>query len=469
MISLLPLHQINLPPIVAQADNPKPIKPQSLPIEPPQPPPAVPPKEILRRQEMRVLPGKLDNVLVFNSNSPELVINEGILLSSFPPAGKQHPEAHLDRSLSGRFDIFTHHIRKGSETDLKSLYHAVVAHNPGKEAVTIDILHAASYVSQPDAPFIDLPAVLPNDKGNVYAGPGSRGGSDILRGRRQADFPATVTIPPGEYRLLMNLPIGIKMLTPPINGRSTIMRVRSTAPVYLASLALLAKTDEKGEERAPNLSEWLEVIQNGKLSAPRDKVPTPLDDKGLIYGRVAGIAQGSQWHGYVTDPGKPDLQIPTAGNAYSYGIATLHRGMMGTGQKQTAKMLARYPDTAYEAHGNYAVQYSLTLPLVNQTSETQTVQLTFETPLKREDTKEGLRFFDPLPKNTFFRGTVRFMYNDDRNIPQTRYFHLVQKRGQQGEPLVTLTLKPGDRKFVKFDVVYPADASPPQVLTVKTK
>jgi hypothetical protein len=63
---------------------------------------------------------------------------------------------------------------------------------------------------------------------------------------------------------------------------------------------------------------------------------------------------------------------------------------------------------------------------------------------------------------------VRFMYNDDRDIPRTQYFHLVQKRGQQGEPLITLKMPPGDRRWVKFDVIYPADASPPQVLTVKT-
>ncbi len=88
------------------------------------------PQEILRPQEMRVLPGQLDNVLVFNSNSPELVLEEGILLSSFPSAGKQTPQAHLARTFSGRFDIFTHHIAKGSATDLRTLYHAVVAYNP---------------------------------------------------------------------------------------------------------------------------------------------------------------------------------------------------------------------------------------------------------------------------------------------------------------------------------------------------
>jgi hypothetical protein len=156
------------------------------------------PQEVLvGSQTIRVLPGKLDAVLVFNSNSPELVLQEGILLSTFPKLGKAMPAAHLDRALNGRFDIFTHHIAKGSATDLRTLYHAVVAHNPGAEPVTIDILQGASYVSQPDAPFVELPAaVLPNNQGDVYSGPGSRGASDILRGRRQAIFAPSIVIPP---------------------------------------------------------------------------------------------------------------------------------------------------------------------------------------------------------------------------------------------------------------------------------
>jgi hypothetical protein len=428
------------------------------------------PQEILTPQKIRVLPGQLDNILVFNSNSPELVLQEGILLSTFPKAGQKTPKAHLERTFSGRFDIFTHHIARGSETDQRTLYHAVVAYNPGSKPVSVDTLQGASYLSQPDAPFIELPAAtMNNDSGNVYAGPGSRGASDILRGRRQAIFPASIVIPPGESRLIFNLPISVKGLEPPLNGRSTILRMHSTGPIYLASLALFAKTDAAGEERAPSLAEWLDVVQNGALSSPRDKVPTPIGAPGgLIYGRVAGVSQGAQWNGYVTDPNQRELKIPEPGQAFSYGIATLYRGTLGTGQNQSAKMLDRYDDTAYEAHGNYAVQYALTLPLVNSTDREQTVQLTFETPLKREDTQDGLRFYNPLPKNTFFRGTVRFMYNDDRNIPQTRYFHLVHKRGQQGDPLVTLKMPPGDRRLVRFDVVYPADATPPQVLTVKT-
>lgn len=429
------------------------------------------PQMIVQPQEMRVLPGELDSVLVFNSNSPEVVQTEGILLSTFPPTGKQFPAAHLNQSFSGRFDVFAHHIAKAlTPEDLRTLYIGVIVHNPGKEAVTIDILQAASYLSQPDAPFIPLPAAVGNDDGKTFSGPGSRAVGEVLRGLRQATFPAQVVIPPGESRMLMNLPIPVKTLTPPLNGRSTLMRVRSTGSVYLASLGMFAKQNADGTAREPTVEEWEALLNKADVSTPRDKTPTPIEQTAgsVIYGRVSGVAVGSQWNGRILDQGQDSLSTPEPGKGFSYGLATLNRGTLGTNQNQSAKLLRRYPDTAYQAHGNYAIQYSLTMPLQNKTEQPQTVVVTVETPLKREDAQQGLRFLQPPGTQMNFRGTVRLRYNDDRGLPQTRYVHLVQQRGQQGDPLITLQMKPQERRFVQFDVIYPPDATPPQVLTVKT-
>lgn len=433
------------------------------------------PQEFLRPQEVRTLPGQLDNVPVFNSNSPELVGTEGILLSTFPPEGMQEPAAHLNFPFTGRFDIFAHHVfRALSPDNLTSLYLGVIAYNPGVDPVQVDILQAASYLSQPDAPFIELPAFVENPMGEVYAGPGSRAMNDILRGERQAEFPPIVTIPPGEYRMLLNLPIPVATLDPPLNGRSTLMRLRSDDTVYLASLALLAKPAEDGSERAPTLEEWQNLLQTAGLAEPRDRPPTLLDNTApinqIIYGRVAGVARGSRWQGQVTDrPDSFDLTIPAPGAAFSYGLSTLIRGRLGTEQVQTAPLLVRYPDTAYQAHGNYGIEYDLALPLYNPTDQTQTVSIALQTPIKEDIlAEEGLQFFDPLPPQTFFRGTVRVRYTNDRGLPQTRYVHLVQRRGQLGEPLVTLNLPGGDRRLVEFSFLYPPDSTPPQVLTIET-
>jgi hypothetical protein len=295
---------------------------------------------------------------------------------------------------------------------------------------------------------------------------------DVLRGKRQADFPAQLIIPPGESRMLLNLPIPVATLDPPINGRSTLMRLRSNGPVYLATLGMFARTNADSSERAPTLEEWENLLDNGELSGPRDRTPTPPDSQTgqVIYSRVAGVAQGSTWRSQLVDsPTSQSLSIPPVGKAFSYGLSTLLAGTLGTSQIQSAPLLARYPDTAYQAHGNYAVEYNLTLPLMNPTDQSQTVAISLETPLK-EDTlsQQGLRFLQPPARQVFFRGSVRVRYNDERDRPFTRYIHLVQRRGQEGEPLVTLNVPAKQRRLVQVDFLYPPDSTPPQVLTVKT-
>lgn len=190
----------------------------------------------------------------------------------------------------------------------------------------------------------------------------------------------------------------------------------------------------------------------------------------MVYGRVAGVAQGSQWQAQLVDRSDVSyLSIPQPGQAFSYGLSTLNGGRLGTEQVQSAPLLVRYPDTAYRAHGNYGIQYSLSLPLYNNTGQPQTVTLSIQTPVKEDQLQQrGLRFLNPPASQVFFRGTVRLRYNDDRNLPQTRYVHLVQKRGQPGEPLLILQMRAGDRRLVLVDFLYPPDSTPPQVLTLKT-
>ncbi|NMG06292.1 DUF3370 domain-containing protein [Brasilonema sp. UFV-L1] len=437
------------------------------------PSPVPPPEEIVQQQQLRPLLGNLDNIPVFNSNSPEKVLNEGILLSTFPPEEKKVPTAHLNFPFKGRFDVFAHHVAEApTPEDLRTLYLGIILHNPGKQPVTVNILQAASYLSQPDAPFTELPYKSENILGTVFAGPGDRVMYDVLRGQRQNTFPPQIIIPPSESRMLLNTPIPVNGLTPPLNGRSTFMRLWSNDTVYAASLAMFAPKNPDGSERSPTLEEWQNLLNNGDLSKPRDKTPTPLEEtnKPIIYGRVAGVAQGSEWKALLIDsPKAQHLTIPSSGQAFSYILSALDRGTLGTSQIQSAPMLVRYPDTAYRAHGNYSLQYSLTLPLYNNTQKTKAVTVSMQTPIKEDQlTKGGLRFLNPPAPQVFFRGSVRVRYKDDQGLPRVKYFHLVQKRGQQGEPLVVLNMKAGERRLVEVDLLYPPDATPPQVLTVQT-
>jgi len=453
---------------------------QAFPLPSPSPTPILPPvqKLVVQPQEIRALPGQLDKVPMFNSNSPEVVQTEGILLSTFPPSGKAVPSAHLNFPLVGSFNLLAHHIARASKPgDWRPLYLGVLVFNPGLRPATLDILQAVSYVTNPDAPFIDLPPLVDNRLGTVYSGPGSRVMNDILRGIHQADFPSQIVIPAKQSKMLFNLPIRLG------NSRSTFMRLRSNEPIYMASLAMSARSNfpvKKDDPavpfslpyKAPMLEEWQKLLTTGKLAEPRDRIPTPPNQTNvdILYGRVAGVAQGSQWRTEVNDrPGERSLSIPQQGQAFSYPLSTVSRTTFGTGQVQSAPLLVRYSDTAYRAHGNYGVHYSLTFPLVNNTDEPQTVTMAIQTPLKQEDRPDGLRFLEPPDQQVFFRGTVQLSYNDDQGFPQTRLVHLVQRRGQQGDPLVTLNMKRRDRRLVKVDFLYPPDAIPPQVLTVRTQ
>lgn len=484
------------------------------------PAPVQPPqyfREVLRPQEVRPLPGQLDNVPVFNSNSPELVQAPGILLSTFPGAEMGYPDAHLNYPLQGRFDIFAHHIARGINAgDVRTLFLGIMLYNPTDRPITIDILQGASYLSQ-EAPFRELPSYVANPLGTVFAGPGSRTMNDILRGQRQPLWPDQVVLPPRNYMLLANLPIPLRSLSafqnrvplpqhlvpfplpgtlvaandsdgeptqtpqpppfdpngrPPSNGRTLMMYLHTDGPVYAASLAMYAPLNADGSERAPTIWEWQQLLHEGSLAGPRDMPPTPPEFDyftRFFYGRVAGIAQGSQWSARITDtPDADTLSVPDAGDAISYGLSLLDRGTFGTGQIQSAEMLVRYPDTAYRAHGNYGVHYQLTIPLENNTDNSQTVGISLQTPLKDAEYQGGLRFLNPPDDQIFFRGTVRIRYNDDFGVPETRYLHIVHRRGQEGEPLVRLNMPPGDRRLVEVDFLYPPDATPPQMLTIES-
>ncbi|MBE9008152.1 DUF3370 domain-containing protein [Fortiea sp. LEGE XX443] len=428
------------------------------------------PQEIVQPGKVRALSGKLDTIPVFNSNSPEWIKNEGILLSTFPANGKKVPAAHLNFPFQGRFDLFAHHYTH-TPKDLQTLYIGVILHNPSKKTVTIDVLQGASYLMQ-DAPFVTLAPYRENNDGKVYSGPGARAVSDVLRGVRQADFPGKLVIPPGGRRMLLNHPIPVRNLERPVNGRSSFLRLRSNGKIYAASMAMFAKKNTDGSDRAPTLTEWQALLNNGSFAGPRDKIPTPPDatSGSLIYGRVAGVSQGSQWQAKLVDHIKAtDLTIPAPGQGISFALDTLRGGRLGTEQIQTAKMLVRYPDTAYEAHGNYGVEYNLYLPLKNYTKQTQKVTVTLETPLKEDKlSKGGVRFRKPSLDFPFFRGTVRLRYVDDQGQKKTRYVHLWHRTGQVLEPLVEFVLPPASQRNLQVDVIYPPDSTPPQVLTVRT-
>jgi len=114
--------QLILQPEVPAAENELDLPPQ---------PSSSPLKTLTVSQQVRVLPGKLDSIPIFNSNSPEVVQTEGILLSTFGPEAKQVASAQLNFPFKGRFDIFAHHIAKAkNREETRTLFQGIIVHNP---------------------------------------------------------------------------------------------------------------------------------------------------------------------------------------------------------------------------------------------------------------------------------------------------------------------------------------------------
>ncbi|MCA9800354.1 MAG: DUF3370 domain-containing protein [Cyanobacteria bacterium HKST-UBA02] len=390
------------------------------------------------------LPGGLNKRPVVNSNSPEVVSEEGILLSTFPKQGMVNGRAHLDRELQGEFEIFAHHIANAVKSgNLADLDIGLVLGNSGKKAVRVEFLQGASYLSQPDAPFIELPGLVKAKE--TFAGPGDRVCTELLQGKSQSGYPASLVLKPGESKVFARLPIPVASLSPPINGRNVLFRLRSDGPVRVATLALYGSKDG-----LPSEASFLDLLRKGDLAGPREGAPSDPEKPGPIrYGRVSGVAAGSVWEG------RRDVAITADDTTTCFPIASLRGGTFGTGQVQSAPLMVRYPDTAYAAHGNYGVLYKITLVLSNESDIARAVTLRLDCPVKTDSRR--LDFLDPPAPNVFFRGTLKL---------DGELFHVVLHRGEKGPALSTFELAPGKKRPIEVELIYQADATPPQMLSI---
>ena len=130
-------------------------------------PAPAPAATLLRPQQVAPLPGGLDPVLMVNDNNPELILESGILLSTFEGKGRPFPDAHLNIPLNGRFDLFSHHVYAGTPQTLEStLWLAVVAMPRQAAPVQLRLVSGATSLSQAtspgqaSAPFLPLPPLL---------------------------------------------------------------------------------------------------------------------------------------------------------------------------------------------------------------------------------------------------------------------------------------------------------------------
>lgn len=396
---------------------------------------------------LEALPGRLDPRAVLHSNSPELITRPGILVSTLPWQGA----AHLPYAFDGDFGLFLHHVVQYQLTDTP--WHVgVVAYNPGTHPVYLTQHWGATALTKPDAPFVPLPALTADP---VFAGPGDRITSELLR--EQGNLaPKAFIIPPQTVTLLYSLDLPDQGPWPfdRRNARSLLSAWKTSGPLHLAVLAQQAET-------SPPLSSWENLLKQGQLAGaretpPTDYEPTQAPPRGVFrYGRVAGVAVGLHWQGELS----PE-RWPVPGERVGLPISSLYLKRLGTLQNQSADMLHRYPDTARQSHGNYGVRYSLVLRGKNHDAVHRRWQLRLSHPQRAEGSQA--LFLDPPSAAVRFRGTVRLRHGED-----TQDVHLVLQEGQRGEPFATLELAPGEHKQWTLELIYPPDATPPQLLELE--
>ena len=425
----------------------------------------------IRPQQIRPLSGQLNDVLMVNDNNPELITGEGILLSTFnDQSDSEQNKSGLNQPLNGRFDLFSHHVYAGKPDQLDStLWLGLLAQPLGNAPVQVELLAGSTSLSQATepgqtaAPFLPLPSLIPETTTAIAAGPGSKVAGDLLRREQAAELPNQWRLKSGSPTLLLALPIPVAGLDPLLNGRNLQMRLQSSAPIALASLASFGD-----RITPPAMSRWIELLNSGELS-PKEHLPTPRGSRGkIIYSRVSGVQVGSTWRGILTDPGSDQLMAPE--EPVSWPISSVERGNFATGKIQTAELKSFYPGTAWAAHGNYGVEYDLSIPLVNRSERPIKLALSLDAPLKTDKKSSGLSFRSKLTGPVVFRGPIEVTGLDQQSgrRPQgRRRFHLVLRQGQQGPSLGTISLAPRQTRRVQVRLIYPADATPPQVLTLQ--
>jgi hypothetical protein len=323
------------------------------------------------------------------------------------------------------------------------------------------------------APFLPLPPLLRQGLSPVWSGPGSRVATELLARGPNPQLPQSWNLPAGQLSTLLTLPIPVRGLDPLLNGRNLQLRLRSDGPLDVALLAAYGPLDGP-----PPATLWQAMLKNDGLS-PKEHTPTPRGASGpIIYSRVSGIQVGATWRGRLSDPGSTSLSVRRA--PISWPIASLERGRLGSGQVQSAELKVFYGGTAWAAHGNYGVEYQLQIPLRNDTSAPVTLALAIESPLKRDLAEGGLRFAAGAPGTgpVVFRGTVEVgglspgdgSRSQSDRLPAAvlgpQAFHLVQRAGERGPALGVVRLAPGESRLVRVRLIYPADATPPQVLSL---
>ena len=419
---------------------------------------ATPPsKPVVRLVKARLmpLPGGLDDKWMFHSNNPEIIDSSGLVLATWEPRGGASAIACLDHPISGAVRIFSHHIfsDEAHAPGSRRLELAWMVRAAGPRAVRLTLMGGASHLSQPDAPFRPWPPVIEDASGSVYSGPGDRVARALLDRSGNIASDSWDLLPGQPLTVVATREISTDVaILPARNGRTTSLELVASGPVHLAEVAWVGE----GSQPGPTEATWRALATGGDLVTPRETVATPeegLPGIGIRYGRVGGLTLGHTWSG---------LMPPYQGDeTWAFPVASVWKQRFGTIPVQSADMVARMPGSAYQSHGNYQVEYDLTLPLENASTSSRRYRLRLVRPLKARD--GGLEFQDPPQSMVYFRGALAWGLIGN-GAHRSGHAHLQIRGGEEIPPFLEVDLRPAATASVRVRIVMPADATPPQTL-----
>lgn len=403
------------------------------------------------------MPGGLNLELMLHSNRPERIESPGLLLSTLPDAdGTGGP--WLASPLKGAFRLFLHHIARTAILDPGTIWIGLIAHQRGKAPLRLVLRAGSSHLTRPDAPFLALPTLTDNAKGQIWSGPSDRVALERLRGEGNL-APAEWTLSPGTDTLLYAWPL----LSNPFPlwqqdmALSGLLDFEASDEVHLSLVAVL-------QPGSPRLNDFLKA--SSQAAGPAEPDATPYEPGSLPssgdfrYGRVAGLARGSRWDGELN----LDLADLLAKGQLGYPIASPLLKRLGAEQVQSAPLLARAPGSAYAAHGNYGVHYRLALKLHNPSAQALTLSLALRQPLSVSESQGQMAHYQTPPGEAIrFRGSL----HHDFGPKSQGWTHLSLRKGEQAQSFARILVPPGAQQAGVVEWIYPADATPPQLFCLE--
>lgn len=406
------------------------------------------------------LPGSLDTTPVLYSNSPERIKTSGLLVSTLPAPDLNQPRK-LGVPLQGDFRLFIHHVARTAILTQTQIWLAVVVDNPNPDTLQLELKRGNFFRTWPEAPFLPLRGIQNNQDAKHFSGPGDRLALSYLRAENLLG-PRTFLIPGQSRQTVLSAPLPTNPLwvLQQDNALSALLEFTCHQPVHVS---VLAWTSPDGH--APQQQDLEQLLETGQAAGPPESPVTEYDPSqapppgSFRYGRVAGLSQGAIWSGELTP-------LPThIGDRVGFPLSSVYLKRLGTTQNQSATLIARVPGTAIQSHGNYGVHYQLKALFSNPDRHEHRYAVYLRHPLEIRTPLVGdpMAIFRLTPDTTVtFRGTLHLRWG------QAEYWlHQVLHAGEAAPALQILELPAGESRALHLELVYPPDATPPQLLEIE--